>query len=172
MASQVAQQSQAVPLSEKDVYKMAAPAGRIWRKHLHLHVRTESTMLWHLLDKALQVKHPRTVAHKSTARTQLRLMNGLCSDCAAWAVRRWYRQAAGSVEDRLARRLKEIQEEVVDVTADVRRSGPRETLLLPWAEQTHQAPGAQVMVYTDASGRETARGAGTGLGLVVHMDDS
>ena len=99
VAAQVVVQAQAVPLSERDVYKMAAPAGRIWRKHVHLHVRTDSSTLWHLLDKALQVKHPRTVVHRSTVRTQLRLMNGLRSDSAAWAVRRWYRRAAGSVED-------------------------------------------------------------------------
>ena len=123
VASQVVVQAQAVPLSRRDVYKMAAPAGRTWRKHLHLHVRTDSSTLWHLLDKALQVKHPRTVAHKPTVRMQLRLMNGLRSDSAAWAVCRWYRRAAGSVEDRLVKILKEIQEEVVDVTADLRRGG-------------------------------------------------
>ena len=82
---------------------MAAPAGRVWRKRLHLHVRIEASTLWHLLDAALQVKHPRTVAHRSTVRTQLRLMNGLRSDSAAWAVVcRWFRRAAGSVEARLA----------------------------------------------------------------------
>ena len=173
VASQVAVQAQAVPLSERDVYKRAAPAGRIWRKHLHLHVRTDSSTLWHLLDKVLQVKHPRTVAHRTTVRTQLRLMNGLHSDSAAWAVRRRFRRAAGSVEDRLAKLLEEIHEEVVDVTADLRRGGPREALSLPWAEWTHQAPGAQVMVYTDAGPRETAWGTGTGAGLVVvQIDDT
>ena len=87
VASQVALQAQAVPLSERDVYKMAAPAGRVWRKHLHLHVRIEASTLWHLPDAALPVKHPRTVAHRWTVRTQLRLMNGLRSDSPAWAVR-------------------------------------------------------------------------------------
>ena len=53
VASQVAVQAQVVPLSERDVYKMAAPAGRTWRKHLHLHARTDSSTLWHVLDKAL-----------------------------------------------------------------------------------------------------------------------
>ena len=69
------------------MYKMAAPAGRVWRKWLR---PTDFSTLWHLLDVALHVKHPHTVAHKSTIRTQLRLMNGLCSDSAAWAVRRWF----------------------------------------------------------------------------------
>ena len=69
VASQVAVQAQAVPLSEKDVYKMVAPAGRIWRKHLHLHVWTDSSTLWLLLDKALQVKHPCTVAYRLTVCT-------------------------------------------------------------------------------------------------------
>ena len=64
-------------------------------------------------------------------RAQLRLMNGLRRDSAVWTVRRWYRRAAGSVEDRLAKLLEEIHEEVVDVTADLRRGGPRETLSLP-----------------------------------------
>ena len=172
MASQVAVQAQAVTLSEKDVYKMAASVGRIRRKHLHLHVRTDSSTLWNLLDKALQVKHPCTMAHRSTVRTQLRLMNGLRSDSAAWAVHRWFQWAASSVEDRLAKPLEEIREEVVDVTVDLRRGGPTETLSLPWAEWTHQPPGAQVMVYTDASRRETELGVGTGAGLVVQMDDT
>ena len=69
VASQVAVQAQAVPMSERDVYKMAAPAGRVWRKVLHLHVRTDSSALWHLLDVALNVKHPRMVAHRVTIRT-------------------------------------------------------------------------------------------------------
>ena len=127
VASQVAVQAQAVPLLERDVYKMAAPANRIWQKHLHLdlHVQIDSSTLWHLLDKVLQVKHPRTVAHRSTVRTQLQLMNGLRSDSAAWAVRRWFRRVAGSVEDQLAKLLEEIHEEVVDVTADLRRGGPK-----------------------------------------------
>ena len=142
VASHVAVQAQAVPLSERDVYKMAAPAGRVWRKHLHLHVRTDSSTLWHLLDAALQVKHPRTVAHRSTVRTQLRPMNGVHSDSAAWAARRWFRRAAGSVEARLAQLLEEIHEEVVDVTADLGRGGPREALSLPWAEWTHHTLGA------------------------------
>ena len=81
--------------------------------------------------------------------------NGLRSDSAVWVMRRWYRRAACSVEDWLAKLLEEIQEEVVDVTADLRHGGPREALSLPWAEWTHQAPRAQVMVYTDASHRET-----------------
>ena len=46
VASQVAVQAQAVPMSERDVYKMAAPAGRVWRKVLHLHVRTDSSLPW------------------------------------------------------------------------------------------------------------------------------
>ena len=41
-----------------------------------------------------------------------------------------------------------------------------------YAPPVHQASGAQVMVYTDASRRETARGAGTGVGLVVQMGDT
>ena len=92
LASQVVMQAQAVPLSKRDVYKMAAPAGRIRRKHLHLHVWIDSSTLWHLLERALQVKHPHTVALRSTEHTQLRLMNGLRSDSVAWAVRRWYRR--------------------------------------------------------------------------------
>ena len=40
-------------MSKRDVYKMAAPAGRVWRKVLHLHVRTHSSTLWHVLDVAL-----------------------------------------------------------------------------------------------------------------------
>ena len=52
------------------------------------------------------------------------------------------------------------------------RGGPRETLSLPWAEWTHHAPRAQVMVYTNASRREMERGVGTGAGLVVQMDDT
>ena len=158
---QVAVQAQAVPLSERDVCKMAAPAGRVWRKHLHLHVRTDSSTLWHLLDKALQVKYLRTVARRSTVRMQLRLANGLHSDSAAWAVHRWFWRAVGSVEARLVQLLEEIHEELVDVTAKLRRGGPSEALLLPWAEWTHRAPGAQVVVYTYASCRETARGTGT-----------
>ena len=51
----------------------------------------------------------------------------------------------------LARLLGEIRGEVVDVTADLGRGGHRETLSLPWAEWTYLRPGAQVMVYTDAS---------------------
>ena len=58
-------QAQAVPLSERDVYKMAASACRKWQQHVHLHARMDSSMLWHLLDKALHVNHPRTVAHSS-----------------------------------------------------------------------------------------------------------
>ena len=76
------------------------------------------------------------------------------------------------MDDRLAKLLEEIQEEVVDVTADPSRGGSRASLSLPWAEWTHQAPGAQVVLYTDASRRETARGAGTGAGLVVQIDDT
>ena len=66
VASQVAVQAHAVPISERDVYKMAAPAGRVWRKVIHLHVRTDSSTLWHPLDMVLDVKHPRTVAHRLT----------------------------------------------------------------------------------------------------------
>ena len=43
------------------------------------------------------------------------------------------------------------------ITADLRRAGPQEALSLPWAEWTHVAPGARVMVYTDASHHETTR---------------
>ena len=77
MASNVAVQVQVVRLSERDVFKMAAPPRRMWRKHLHLHVRTDSSTLWHLLDAALQVTHARTVAHRTTMRMQLRRMEGL-----------------------------------------------------------------------------------------------
>ena len=157
---------------ERAVYKMAAPAGRVWRKHLHLHVRTDSSTIWHLLDAALQVKHPRTMAHRSTVHTQLRLMKGQHSDSAAWVLRRWFRRATGSMEARLTQLLEEIPEEVVDVTADLGRGGPREALSLPWAGWTHHAPGAQVVVYTDASHQETARGRGTGAGLIVQVDDT
>ena len=45
VASHVAVQALAVPMSERDVYKMAAPAGRVWRKMLHLHVQTDSSTL-------------------------------------------------------------------------------------------------------------------------------
>ena len=75
--------------SERDVYKMAAPAGRIWWKHLHLRVRPGSSTLWHMLDKALQVRHTRTVAHTSAVHTQLRIMNVLRSDSAAWGMCRY-----------------------------------------------------------------------------------
>ena len=63
-------------------------------------------------------------------RTQLRLMNGLRGDSAAWEVRRWFRRAAGSVEAQLAQLLEEIHEEVVDVTVHLNRGGPREALSL------------------------------------------
>ena len=51
-------------------------------------------------------------------------MNGLQRNSAAWAVRMWFRRTAGSVEDRLAQLLEEINKQVVDVTADLRRGGP------------------------------------------------
>ena len=138
-------------------------------EHVHLHVRTDSSTLWYLLDKAPQVQHPRTVAHKSTVCTQLRLMNGVHSDSAVRVLRTWYRRAASSVEDQLEKLLEEIHEEVVDVTADLKRGGPRAALSPPWGEWTHQAPGAHVVVYTNGSHRETMRGAGTGAGLVVQI---
>ena len=78
-------------------------------------------------------------------------MNGLRSDSAAWVVRRWSRWAAGSVEAKPEQPLEEINEEVVDVTGDLRRGGPQEALSLPWAEWKHLAPGARMMVYIDAS---------------------
>ena len=39
VASKVAVQAQAVPSSERDVYKMAAAAGRIFSLHMSMHLK-------------------------------------------------------------------------------------------------------------------------------------
>ena len=97
-------------------------------------------------------------------------MNVLRSDSAALAVRRWFRRAAGSVERGLAQFVTEINTEVIDVTADLKRGGLQEDLSLPQAEWTHRAPGDRVMVYTDATHHEATPGIRTGVGLIVRLD--
>ena len=142
----------------------ATSAGRVWQKVLHLHVCTDSSTLWHLLDVGLHVKHPCTVAHISPISRQLRPMNVLRSDSAAFAVRRWFGRAAGSVERGVAQLVNEINTEVIDVTADLRRGGLHEDLSLQRAEWTHRAAGDRVMVYTDTTHHEATQGIRTGVG--------
>ena len=63
VASQVTMQAQAVPLPERNIYKIAAPTGKIWRKQLYLHVRMHLSTLWFLLGGYVckrGVAHPPT----------------------------------------------------------------------------------------------------------------
>ena len=152
VASQVAVQAQAVPLAETCTR---------WRpQHPGYGGNICTCMYGQILPHygicwTRRCRSSTPAAHRSTGRTQLRLMNGLRSDSAAWAVRRWYRRATGSVEDRLVKLFEEIWEEVVDVTAGVRRGGPREALSLPWAEWTHQVVHSSTQAEEASSGGET-----------------
>ena len=77
-------------LAEGDIYKVAAAAGRSWRRILHLHFKMDSSTLWNVLDKALGVQHPRTVIYQTVVRAKVRTMNSDREDLARWAAARWF----------------------------------------------------------------------------------
>ena len=63
-AQVVARTRGALP-SEKDVYRLAAPMGRVWRRKIQVHFKLDSSTLWQSLWLALQVRHPRTAMYRA-----------------------------------------------------------------------------------------------------------
>ena len=77
-------------LGEGDNYKVAAAAGRFWRTILRLHFKTDSSTLWYIPDKALEVQHPRTVIYQTAVRVKVRTMCSSREDLARRAAKRWF----------------------------------------------------------------------------------
>ena len=46
--------------SEADVYRLAAPMGRAWRRKIQVHFKLVSSTLWWIVWLAFEVRHPRT----------------------------------------------------------------------------------------------------------------
>ena len=142
----------ALPL-EKDVYRLAAPMGRVWRREIRVHFKLDSSTLWQILWLAFQVRHPRTAMYRAAVQQLLRVMNTTRRAPSAWSTARWYQHGAAATENVLQRALREIGWEIVDMTAELRQREGRPTLQLPWETWVNTVPGADVAVYTDAGAR-------------------
>ena len=90
------------------IKNVAGRVGRTWRRQLNVHFRTDSSTLWALLGEALQLVHPRSVAHKSAVQSVLRIMNGRRVDWAAGAALRWATCTPGSHEQSIRAALREV----------------------------------------------------------------
>ena len=157
---------------ERDIYKLAAPMGRFWRRKLLLHFKVDSNTLWEVLWTAFQVRHPRSAVYRAAVRQQLRVMNSTRAALAEWARARWYQHGAGASDRGLHNALSEIGWEVTDVTWHLRPREGAEVLHIPWERWARQAPGQETAVYTDAGARQGPAGEqGSGVGLVVRIGD-
>ena len=148
LAQVVAQTRGELP-SETDVYRLAAPMGRVWRRKIQVHFKQDSSTLWRVLWLALQVRHPRTVMYRAAVQQQLRVMNTTRQAQSAWSIAWWYQHGAAATESVLRRAPREIGWEIVDVTAELRQREGRPTLRLLWDTWASTVPGADVAVYTD-----------------------
>ena len=75
--------------SEADVYRLAAPTGRVWRRKIQVHLKLDCTTLWRILWLAFQVRHPQTVMYRAAVQQQLRVMNTTRQALSAWSTARW-----------------------------------------------------------------------------------
>ena len=170
--AQVVARTQGALSKERDLYKLAAPMGRFWRRKLLLHFKVDSSTLWEVLWLAFKVRHPRSAVYRAAVRQQLRVMNSTRGALAEWARAQWFRQGAEATERRLREVLREIGGEVADVTWHLRPREGANVLHIPWEQWEAQAPGRAVAVYTDARAcQDPADGQGSGVGLVTRIGD-
>ena len=170
--AQVVARTQGALPRENDIYTLATPMGRFWRRKLLLHFTVDSSTLWEVLWLAFRVRHPRSASYRAAVKQQLRVINSTRSTLAEWARARRYRQGAKATERRLRNALCEIGWEIADVTWHLRPREGANVLHIPWERWAAQAQGRAVAVYTDAGARhDLADGQGNGVGLVTRIGD-
>ena len=107
LAQVVARTQGALP-KEADVYRLAAPMGRVWRRKIHVHFKMDSSPLWWIMWLAFKVRHPRTAVYSAAVQQQPRVMNMTRQALSAWFAARWYQHGAAATESALRRALSEI----------------------------------------------------------------
>ena len=95
LAQVVARTRGALPL-EPDVYCLAAPMGRVWRRKIQVHFKLDSSTLWRILWLPFQVQHPRTTMYRVAVQQQLRVMNTTRQALSVWSIARWYQHGAAA----------------------------------------------------------------------------
>ena len=171
MDAQIRNQAETIGLTEAVIKKIAGRLGRAWRRQLNLHFRTDSSTLWALLEEALHLVHPRSVAYKAMVTSVLRVMNGRRRDWAAWAVLRWTTSPPGSHERSVRAALNEVG---LTITSLEEAFGP-----WAWSRSGEQAPADRpweggvsskaLYIYVDCGGGEDNLGCGGGM--VVRIED-
>ena len=62
---QVVARTQGALPTETDVYRLAAPMGRVWRRKILVPFKLDSGTLWRILWLAFQVRHPHTAMYRA-----------------------------------------------------------------------------------------------------------
>ena len=160
-----------VVLAEGEIHKIAAAAGRSWRRSLKMDFKVDSSTLWDVLDRAFGGQHPRTIVYQTAVWARVRTINNSRADLALWAVERWHQSGQQSTETEV---LGELGMVITDVTVELREHESRQKIEFPWEEWKRLAQGQQVAVYGDASTGEHAINKqwlqGAGVGRFVQID--